>query len=107
MSELIKVSEDNGNFIIKLGNRIDTSNATEIQEEILNEIKAIDKDTHLILDCDNLNYISSAGLRMVMFLLREHPNMELIDVGPNPYDIFEVTGFADVVPITRKNESQD
>lgn len=53
------------------------------------------------LDAGELTYISSAGLRVVMKLLKKHQRLSLINALPDVYNSFEITGFSRLLPIRR------
>ena len=80
--------------------RIDTNNANEIQTEI-NNIISENKYNELVLDLDRLNYLSSAGLRVVLKLRKDNKNMKIVEVVPEVYEVFETTGFTEMMPIEK------
>lgn len=80
--------------------RIDTNNANEIQTEI-NNIIGENKYNELVLDLDRLNYLSSAGLRVVLKLRKDNKNMKIVEVVPEVYEVFETTGFTEMMPIEK------
>ncbi|MBQ0146176.1 MAG: anti-sigma factor antagonist [Lachnospiraceae bacterium] len=80
--------------------RIDTNNANEIQAEI-NNIISENKYNELVLDLDRLNYLSSAGLRVVLKLRKDNKNMKIVEVVPEVYEVFETTGFTEMMPIEK------
>ena len=79
--------------------RVDTSTAPEFESEIKPELDGI---TELVLDFAELNYISSAGLRVLLSLHKimiKQGLMKIIGVNETINDIFEVTGFSDILTI--------
>ena len=85
---------------ISLEGRIDASNASMVEETISN-IKNNNKGTHTVIDADKLEYISSAGLRIILKLRKEEPGVAIINVAPAVYDIFDMTGFTDMLTIEK------
>ena len=85
---------------IALEGRIDASNATEAGEKIFG-IKNANPGTHTVLDADKLEYISSAGLRVVLKLRKEEPKLAIINVSAEIYEIFDMTGFTDMVTVEK------
>ena len=85
---------------IAIAGRIDASNATSVEEQIFN-IKNDHPEAHTVIDADNLEYISSAGLRVVLRLRHEDSNLAIINVAPEVYEIFDMTGFTDMVTIEK------
>lgn len=79
--------------------RIDTATAPEFESEVKAELGGI---TELVLDFSKLNYISSAGLRVLLSLqktMNKQGSMELTGVNETVNDIFEVTGFSEILTI--------
>lgn len=85
---------------ISLEGRIDASNAADVEKEI-NEIRSANQGMHTVLDADNLEYISSAGLRVVLRLRKEEPKLAIINVSPEVYGVFEMTGFTEMITIEK------
>lgn len=85
---------------IALSGRVDASNASDVEEEIFG-IKNENIGKHTVIDADNLEYISSAGLRVILKLRKEEPKLAIINVSPEVYDIFDMTGFTDMVTIEK------
>ena len=57
---------------LAIAGRVDASNAAQAEEEIFN-IKNDNPGKHTVIDADNLEYISSAGLRVILRLRKEDP----------------------------------
>ena len=72
---------------IAVEGRIDASNASMAEEKIF-EIKKYNEGNHIVIDADNLEYISSAGLRIILKLRKEEPKLAIINVSPEVYEIF-------------------
>ena len=80
--------------------RIDASNAAEAEEKIFS-IKHDNPGKHTVVDADKLEYISSAGLRVILRLRKEEPQLAIINVAADVYDVFDMTGFTDMVTIEK------
>ncbi|MBP5466638.1 MAG: anti-sigma factor antagonist, partial [Clostridia bacterium] len=80
--------------------KIDSYNAEETERE-MNSIIDGNSFKDLILDADNLQYISSAGLRIILRLKKSHDKLAIINVNPEVYDIFEMTGFTEMMTIEK------
>ncbi len=91
---------ENGVLTIYLVGRIDTNNASEAQAEI-NEITQANEYSALVLDMDELNYLSSAGLRVILKLKKENADMKLVEVIPEVYEVFDTTGFTEMMDIEK------
>ena len=85
---------------IAIEGRIDASNAPEAEQKIF-AIKNENADKHLVIDADKLEYLSSAGLRVILRLRKEFPKLAIINVSPEVYSIFEMTGFTEMVTIEK------
>ena len=85
---------------ISLDGRIDASNAADVEAEI-GEIRKANQGMYTVLDADNLEYISSAGLRIMLRLRKEEPKLAIINVSPEVYGVFEMTGFTEMMTIEK------
>ena len=95
----INIEKDNGATVIKLDGRLDTTTAPELENAINGEG---DELKSLVLDFMGVDYISSAGLRVILTAQKKmnvQGKMELINVSESVMDIFEMTGFADILVI--------
>ena len=82
----------------KLKERIDSNNAAEFEADIM---KAASPD--LVLDADDLEYISSAGLRVLMKLRKAAGKpVTIMNVSPEVYEIFDVTGFIELLDVKKR-----
>lgn len=78
--------------------RIDTTTAPAFEAEI----DAINGVGELVLDFAGVEYISSAGLRVVLKaqkLMNKNGKMKLINVNDDVMDVFDITGFLDILTI--------
>ena len=85
---------------ISVEGRVDASNAAEAEEKIFN-IKNENPGKHTVLDADNLEYISSAGLRVILRLRKEEPKLAIINVASDVYEVLDMTGFTDMVTVEK------
>lgn len=95
----INIEKNNGVTVIKLDGRLDTTTAPELEKAINNEGDALKS---LVLDFNGVDYISSAGLRVLLTAQKKmnvQGSMELVGVNDAVMDIFEMTGFADILVI--------
>jgi anti-anti-sigma factor len=96
---ITKVQEGD-KLIIALEGRLDTTTAPELQAQLIPEF---DTAKHIQLDFKDLAYVSSAGLRVL--LLGEKTAsakggvLILVNVSPEIQEVFEMTGFSDVLTI--------
>ena len=80
--------------------RVDASNAPEVEEKIFS-IKNAHPEKHVVIDADNLEYISSAGLRVILRLRKEAPKLAIINVAADVYEVLDMTGFTDMVTVEK------
>ena len=80
--------------------RIDSSNADSVGAEI---DKIISENSHesLIIDVEGLEYISSAGLRVVLKVKKKEAEMKIINASAEVYDIFDMTGFTEMINVEK------
>ena len=84
---------------IILYRRIDSSNINLVEERLNQELNNYEGD--LIIDANELEYISSAGLRVILRLKKEYPNLKIINCNQAVYEIFEMTGFSEMMDIEK------
>ena len=95
-TELIR---NDSELTVKLEGRMDSPASMEL-EKILSE--AMDGVTSLIFDLEKLDYMSSAGLRILLSYqkkMNEAGSMKVVHVGELIMEIFEVTGFTEILTI--------
>ena len=83
---------------VQLTGRLDTITAPVLQQTITDLAQVVD----LILDFKGVEYISSAGLRVVLFAqkkMQQVGSMKVINVCEEVMQVFEITGFADILTI--------
>ncbi len=90
---------ENEKTILEISGRLDTQTAPEL-EKALDEINEGCKE--LIFDMTKLEYISSAGLRVILKaqkLMNSKGSMKLTGVNESVMEVFEITGFLDIMTI--------
>ena len=95
----INIERENGKTLMKIEGRLDTTTAPVLEKAINGEG---DELKSLALDFKGVDYISSAGLRVLLTAQKKmnaQGYMELINVGETVMDVFEMTGFADILVI--------
>lgn len=95
--EFVKKEET---LIIKLGGRVDSSNAAEAEKELI-DICTENEQGKVVIDIEKLEYISSAGLRVILKLKKSQHDMEIINASNEVYEIFSMTGFSDIISIKK------
>lgn len=94
-----EVGEDR--VVAYLKGRIDTGNASQFEGELL-PLASAHPDLTIELDARELDYLSSAGLRVLMRLMKQHKaGVRVVNANREVYEIFEVTGFTDLLEVRR------
>ena len=90
----------NDNFLtLKLEGRLDTTTAPQLESELSENLNGV---TELTIDFAGLSYISSAGLRVLLATqkrMNKQGSMKLINVNEIVMEVFEITGFVDILTI--------
>ena len=84
---------------IALEGRLDTTTAPDLEKELKSSLDGV---TELVLDLEHLDYISSAGLRVLLSaqkIMNKQGSMKVIHVNDMVNEVFEVTGFSDILNI--------
>ena len=95
----IEVKNTEGKTIIEIMGRLDTTTSPELDKTV-NEVIADAKE--LVLDVKGLEYISSAGLRVLLSAQKQMQRigtMKVTNVCQAVMEVFEITGFADILTI--------
>ena len=93
-----KQIQDN-DITLKISGRLDTTTAPELEAEINDSVTGTEA---LTLDFTDLEYISSAGLRVLLSTqkkMNEAGSMKVTGVNETVMEVFEVTGFSDILTI--------
>ena len=91
---------DKNILYIAMEGRLEASNASAAEERIF-AIRTEHVGKSIVIDADKLEYISSAGLRIILKLRKKEPDLAIINVSPEVYDIFDMTGFTDMITIEK------
>lgn len=99
--EITRLNEGD-KIIFKISGRIDTQTSPEVQKEV--DCVLSDEKINLELDLENVEYVSSAGLRTILYFqkkINEMNNSCMVIKNPNTTvtEILEMTGFTDILTI--------
>lgn len=95
----IQKTQNGCSLLLALQGRLDTTTAPQLEEALMASLSGV---TELTLDFADLNYISSAGLRVILStqkLMNKQGTMRLCHVAPSVMEVFEITGFSDILTI--------
>ena len=95
----IEIKRKADETVIKLEGRLDTTTAPALDKTVNEDIGDV---KNLVIDLAGLEYISSAGLRVLLSAQKKQQrvgSMKLLNVGESVMEVFEITGFADILVI--------
>ena len=95
----IDFTKNNGTLTVALDGRLDTTTAPALDKAINEDIGDV---KNLVLDVKAMEYISSAGLRVLLAAqkkMQKIGSMKVINVCEAVMEVFEMTGFADILVI--------
>ena len=95
----ITKKQDGNALTIALEGRLDTMTAPELEAELKKDLDSVDS---LVLDFSKLDYISSAGLRVLLSAhksMSRKGGMKVVHVNEIVREVFDVTGFSDILTI--------
>lgn len=96
----MQFDQDTKRLVIPLEGRIDSNNAGEFEDRVTSLIDEYGA-RQVELDAAGLTYISSAGLRVFVKLLKRLDGVSLVNASPEVYDVFEMTGFTQMMEVRR------
>lgn len=95
----INKNKSGSTLTIALEGRLDTTTAPDLEKEIKTSLDGV---TELVMDFSKLDYISSAGLRVLLSAhkaMSKQGAMKVVNVNEMVMEVFEVTGFSDILTI--------
>ena len=98
--ELITSKKTENTLNICFNGRIDSANAAQAEADIF-KIIGENLGVNYIIDAENLEYISSAGLRVILRMRKENPELKIINASTEVYEILDMTGFSEMIPVEK------
>ena len=95
----IGIEKNENTLEIKLTDRLDTVTSPQLEEKLKKELEGV---TNLQFDFAELEYVSSAGLRVLLTAskkMKKQGKMEIHNVNEEVMEVFTITGFADILTI--------
>ena len=96
---MIEIRKNEENTVVEIVGRLDTTTAPSLEKTINEDVGQV---KNLVLDLKGLEYISSAGLRVLLATqkkMQQIGSMKVINVCESVMEVFEITGFADILTI--------
>ena len=96
----MKYTLDNGVLVLYLQGELNSYNADGVEKEINSTLtdKSFDK---LVLNFENMRYISSAGLRVILKLKQLYNDVSITETSLEVYDVLQMTGFTNILPVKK------
>ena len=85
---------------IELKGRIDSNNASQVEKSILAQLEGKSREA-VVLDAAALEYISSAGLRIILRIKKNCPDLRIVNVNSEVYEILDMTGFTEMMTVEK------
>lgn len=95
----VNKNKQDTNLTLEIIGRVDTTTSPQL-ESVMEQ--SLDGITNLVLDLSGLEYMSSAGLRVLLMVQKKmntQGSMKLVNVSDDIMEIFEITGFVDILTI--------
>lgn len=98
--ENVETKFEGGIFTASISGHIDSTNSAQVEEAL--KAAADGKEiASFIVDAKSLDYISSAGLRVILALKKQHKEFKVINVKSEVYEVFDMTGFTQMMEIQK------
>lgn len=96
----MKYNCDNDILELFFTGRLTSQDAEKLSSEISGIIES-NKFSQIVGNMKDLEYISSAGLRVILSILKRYPTFNLIEVNPEVYEVFDISGFSQMLPVKK------
>ena len=98
----MQINQENGTVNLILEGRIDSTNAGMFEQEAMDALAA-HLGNEFVVNAEKLEYISSAGLRVLMKLRKQISKpLQVVNVSPEVYEIFDMTGFTELLDVRKR-----
>lgn len=91
---------------IYLEGHIDSANSASTEKEVFDIIGSCEPES-VIIDAEDLVYISSSGLRILLKIKKSYSDLKIINVSSDVYEILEVTGFSEIITVEKAYRKLD
>lgn len=97
----VSIIKENDKTLVKLAGRVDTTNADQFQKDLSPLMD--DTNPNIEIDCTNMDYTSSQGLRLFLMLQKnvsaKNGKLILTNMKPQVKEVFDITGFSNIIKI--------
>ncbi len=97
---MVAIEKNSGNAVISLCGHIDSANAPQVEKLIFEglDMKTCD---NVVINAEALEYISSAGLRVILKVRKLCPGLKITGVSSGVYEVLEMTGFTEMITVEK------
>ncbi len=96
----MKNQKQNSEATVRLIGRIDSTNAAETEKDLMGQLEGKNVSS-VVLDASELEYISSAGLRVLLRIRKSYPDLRVTGVSSEVYEILDMTGFTQILQVEK------
>lgn len=97
----IKTSYTDGQLNITVEGRVDAAEANNLQKKINSAITDSGKVKSIVIDANQMTFISSLGLRVILALKKKYSDLRVIGASQDVYNVFSITGFAKIISVEK------
>lgn len=97
---LLQKKIENETLIFAISGRVDSTNAEELNKEIMSALSEASYSA-VAIDAEKLEYVSSAGLRVLLAMRKKAGELRIFNVSAGLYDILEMTGFTEMMKVEK------
>ncbi|MBR0303837.1 MAG: anti-sigma factor antagonist [Clostridia bacterium] len=97
--ENVNAKTEGGTLVIELSGRVDSANAAAVEAAIAAETAR--PHSSIVIDAERLEYISSAGLRILLRIRKEDSSLKIVNVSSEVYEILDMTGFTEMITVEK------
>ena len=94
----LEFKNENENLSVKVIGKLDTMTAPKLEEELSKNMDGVET---IIFDLEQLKYISSSGIRVLLTIKKKIGNMKVLKPTDEVMEVFEITGLADLFNIEK------
>lgn len=93
-------TKDGDELTLFFTGHIDATHAADV-EEAARDIVEREGCTALVIDCADLTFLSSAGIRIVLRLAKQNPNFKMVNVPTDVYEVLDMTGLTEMIEVSK------
>lgn len=87
--------------VITISGHLDANTSAAVERDIKMSLQDVPTTSELVIDASDLQYISSTGLRVILALNKTYSDVAVINLNPEVYNVFELTGFTRILKVSK------